>query len=74
MTDDLFEELIARLAAVRCPRIRVGGGEPTVHPEFDRFSKRLAECTPFLSIVTNGQWRTGKTIETLLEHYQLVEI
>ena len=74
MTDELFDELIARLAAVRCPRIRVGGGEPTVHPKFDRFSKRLAECTPFLSIVTNGQWTNGKTIETLLEHYQLIEI
>jgi MoaA/NifB/PqqE/SkfB family radical SAM enzyme len=58
-------------------RVRVVGlGEPTLHPEFALFMQELARAAPYLSIVTNTNWkRPEETIRALLEApVSLVEI
>lgn len=74
MTDGVFDAIIADLAHVRVDRIRVCGGEPTLHPSFARFAKALAGRTRFLSVVTNAQWRNPSIAEDLVRWFDLIEV
>jgi MoaA/NifB/PqqE/SkfB family radical SAM enzyme len=41
------------LAGVKCVEV-TGGGEPTLHPDFDELCARIAACGMELALVTNG--------------------
>jgi MoaA/NifB/PqqE/SkfB family radical SAM enzyme len=75
MSEDIFNNLIKCLDEFKkIDRIRVGGGEPTLHPHFNIISEKLAKKTNYLSIVTNAQWKKEGICETLLNHYDLIEL
>ncbi|MEF3695467.1 MAG: radical SAM protein [Candidatus Cloacimonadota bacterium] len=75
MSDECFDALVANLQSSSFNRIRIGGGEPTLHPKIDLMMKRLSGCTKYLSIVTNGQWRDHRMEERLLScGLNLIEI
>ena len=74
MSPEVVEALIASTKTFRVDRVRVGGGEPTLHPRFAEISSRLSKSGKLFSIVTNGQWRKPGIIEALVAHYHLIEI
>jgi MoaA/NifB/PqqE/SkfB family radical SAM enzyme len=75
MSDEVFDALLASLDELRVDRIRVGGGEATLHRSFAPWSEQLAARTKFMSIVTNAQWRTPEpVVRSLVDHYDLVEV
>ncbi len=74
MTDEVFDAICADLARFRVDRLRVCGGEPTLHSSFARFAEGFAARTRFLSVVTNAQWRKPETADTLLRWFDLIEV
>ncbi len=59
---DLDESLrIAdELAALGCRRVTLSGGEPTLHPDWDRIGKRLADHCLKVNLISNG-WHWDAT-------------
>lgn len=74
MDDATFVALREQLDSFRVDRIRICGGEPTLHPRFDAIAKDLAARTRFLSIVTNGQWHRAGVAESLVTSCHLIEV
>ncbi len=74
MKEDVLSSIIKSLQNSSIDRVRVGGGEPTLHPKFSMFSRKLSDVTPFLSIVTNAQWKKDDIAEVLISNYDLIEI
>ena len=63
MQKEVFDRLVEGIKQLGVRRIRViGNGEPTLHPDFALFTKQLAKAAPYLSVLTNGQWRRPKDI------------
>jgi MoaA/NifB/PqqE/SkfB family radical SAM enzyme len=75
MGREIFEKILENLKG-DCPnRIRIGGGEPTLHPDFNDFMNRLRKYTRFLSIVTNAQWNQPNMAEILVQvPFDLIEV
>lgn len=46
--------------------LRLTGGEPTLHPEFDAILRAISELALPFSIFTNGRWHTPAYLITLL--------
>lgn len=68
MHEQTFAALLTGLAEMKIHRVHVRGwGEPTLHPQFPDFMRRLAQVVPFIDIVTNAQWRNDAVIDTLVE-------
>jgi MoaA/NifB/PqqE/SkfB family radical SAM enzyme len=76
MREDTFAKLVASVRNARVSRVRfVGNGEPTLHPQFARFAREMAQATPFLSIVTNCQRLPDETLDALLDApFRLIEV
>lgn len=75
MSTKTFSRLLQNIREMNISRVIVGGGEPTLHPQFASFTKELAKTTKFLSIVTNGQWKREEIFhEMLLAPIDLIEI
>lgn len=74
LSDSDAESLLAQLDEWPVERIRVCGGEPTLHPRFDDLAADLARRCRFLSIVTNAQWRRPDVADVLVGTFDLVEI
>lgn len=75
MKDAVFERLVADVAKFNVQRVKLIGGEPTLHPKFPELIRRLAEVTPYLQLVTNGHWRNQDIPEAIIEApVQLIEI
>jgi len=74
MNETTFESIIKSVQDFPIDRIRVGGGEPTLHPKFSIFSQQLSNKTKYLSIVTNGQWKKKGIAEALISNYDLIEV
>jgi pyruvate-formate lyase-activating enzyme len=66
MSDEVVECILSQLDRAPLSRIRVGGGEPTLHPRFGPILKELAKRVKHLSIVTNGQWSDPSVGERLV--------
>lgn len=68
MSEQTFAKAAEGIARMGVSRVRVvGGGEPTLHPRFDRFIPELAQVTRYLSVLSNGQWRNpGSVVSTML--------
>jgi len=46
--------LADQLAALGCRRVTLSGGEPTLHPDWDRIGKRLADHCVKVNLISNG--------------------
>ena len=75
MSDDTFAALLANLDKHHLNRIRIGGGEPTLHPKMEYMLSELAKRTRYLSLVSNGQWKDHDVERALLQSgVSLIEI
>lgn len=74
MSADVFEAVVANLDQFPIDRVRVCGGEPTLHRGLARFSETLARHTKYLSVVTNAQWNTPEIADVLLRWFDLIEV
>lgn len=63
-----FTNVFRNIKQLGINRVRiVGGGEPTLHPEFGAFMEELARATKYVSVLSNGKWKNpGRVIEHLL--------
>ncbi|MCD4828241.1 MAG: radical SAM protein [Candidatus Cloacimonetes bacterium] len=66
MEADVFEKLCRRIEEADINRVRVGGGEPTLHTDTGKYLKALSARVKFLSIVTNAQWKRKTIVNELL--------
>jgi len=76
MSTETFSKVVKSLKDLSVSRVRVvGNGEPTLHPKFPRFVSELARSVRFLSLVTNGQWRSEEIPYVMLKApVDLIEI
>ncbi len=67
MSVETFTRLVQSIKDCGVDRVRViGNGEPTLHPEFARFVSELAKATRYVSVLTNGQWRSDEVVYAML--------
>lgn len=67
MNGSTFSRLVEQVKAGKIKRVRVvGNGEPTLHPDFPAYIRRLATVTPFLSMVTNLQRLPDGVLDAML--------
>lgn len=77
MEETTFSKVADGIKKLGIHRVRVvGGGEPTLHPEFGRYIHELACSTDYLTILSNGQWKKPEDIiQDLIEApVNLIEI
>lgn len=77
MTRETFGRFLEGVKGLGVSRVRVvGNGEPTLHPEFSSFISALCRVVPYVSVLTNGQWkRSAEVIETHLgTQVSLIEV
>ena len=75
MSKSIFEKLIENLKKENINRIDIGGGEPTLHPNFIEFMSEVRKYTKFLSIITNAQWNQPRIVNTLINTpFDLIEV
>jgi pyruvate-formate lyase-activating enzyme len=67
MSGQVVDCLLRQIELSRINRVRLGGGEPTLHPCIGYIMKEIAHRTKFLSIVTNGHWTNPDIATELLE-------
>lgn len=51
-----------------------GGGEPTLHPDFEEFYRRCGECKLDVALVTNGSRLTDRLIEMIKKYGTWIRI
>jgi len=66
MSDEVFATLCRRIEEAGINRVRVGGGEATLHPRLGYFLAELAKRVKFLSLTSNGQWKSPQIIADIL--------
>lgn len=76
MSEETFNLLAGQLYAAGVRRVRlVGNGEPTLHPRFAAYARRLAAVVPYVSVVTNGNRLPDDTLDAMVSApLRLVEI
>lgn len=75
MSSEVLSAVVRDLKALGVPRVVVGGGEPTLHPQFGAIARELRSATRFLQIVTNGQWRQPDIRKILVTTpFDLIEV
>jgi MoaA/NifB/PqqE/SkfB family radical SAM enzyme len=77
MPRETFERFLEGVRQLGVSRVRVvGNGEPTLHPEFTSFIRALSRTVPYVSVLTNGQWKyPTEIINAMLESpVSMVEI
>ncbi len=75
MPPEVFAALIRQLTKYQINRIRIGGGEPTLHPDLFPMLKELSTKTRFLNVITNAQWRDSYMAQKLISSgADLIEI
>jgi radical SAM protein with 4Fe4S-binding SPASM domain len=75
MNADVISKVLAQIEETQINRIRIGGGEPTLHPDFAHIMKEIASRTKFVSIITNAQWSSPEVADELLgSNVDLIEI
>jgi uncharacterized Fe-S cluster-containing radical SAM superfamily enzyme len=77
MSEDVFSRILEDKA--RTEAIVVGGvGEPTSHPRFAEYSKRLAlsavNANDNLELTSNAYQWDENTLKTMVEHYKKVTV
>lgn len=66
MSEEVFSALLAKLDNQPVNRIRISGGEPTLHPQLGHYLSELAKRCRFLSLISNGQWMDEAIADTIL--------
>lgn len=66
MSDFTFNNLIKHISESKIDRICIGGGEPTLHPKFTEYVKKLAKVSKILTIVTNGHWTNSEIAKAMV--------
>lgn len=67
MSEAVFGRVVDSVAELRVDRVRlVGNGEPTLHPRFCEYIERLVAVSPYVTVLSNGQWRSETMAERLL--------
>lgn len=75
MSPGTFDNLLLNLRQSGISRLRIQGGESTLHPQFGPMVRELAGTVKYLSITTNGQWIRDSIPYDLLEApFDLVEV
>ncbi len=75
MSEEVQQKIINNVKTNSINRIRIGGGEPTLHPNFSNFCRELSKHTKFLSVVSNGQWVEIDTVKKLIDaNFSMIEI
>lgn len=75
MSEETFACLLTSLREAKINRVRIGGGEPMLHPNCAGMLRQLSPLTRYLSIITNGQWQDIHHIdEILVSGVHLIEI
>jgi MoaA/NifB/PqqE/SkfB family radical SAM enzyme len=68
MSAETFDLLVRQIKEFGVRRVRVvGNGESTLHPRFGEMIRELAGVCPYLTMVSNGQRWTEKTMRAILE-------
>lgn len=67
MSDDTFAALLQQIELAKVNRVRIGGGEPTLHPQCTNYLKEVVKRSRFVSIVTNAQWSDHNIAEGLID-------
>ncbi|HNX00266.1 MAG TPA: radical SAM protein [Candidatus Cloacimonadota bacterium] len=67
MADEVFQKIVNQAKEHEISRIRIGGGEPTLHPKLSIFIHDLRPVAKHISITTNGQWNSGIIAEELID-------
>lgn len=63
MARETFERFLEGVRQLGVRRVRVvGNGESTLHPEFTSFISALGSVGPYVSLLTNGQWKCSEDI------------
>ena len=61
-----FEECLEvadQLAAMRCEKVTLGGGEPTLHPRWHELGRRLSDHGVRVNIISNGWSWTAEHVQ-----------
>jgi MoaA/NifB/PqqE/SkfB family radical SAM enzyme len=75
MSPETFANLLHNIRQSGISRVRIQGGESTLHPEFGSMVRELAKSVKYLSITTNGQWiRDCIPYDLLQAPFDLIEI
>jgi len=75
MNEKLFNILLDNLEQFKVNRVCLGGGEPTIHPDFVSYLDRIRARTRILTTVSNGQWRDDDIGRALVRNnVDLIEI
>lgn len=54
LTPDEAQDVARQLAAMKCERLTLSGGEPTLRPDWDRIARTLSSSGVRVNIITNG--------------------
>lgn len=75
MSPETFTCLLRNIKESEIKRLRIQGGESTLHPQFGRMARELAQNVKYLSITTNGQWiRESLPDDLLRAPFDLIEV
>jgi radical SAM protein with 4Fe4S-binding SPASM domain len=61
-----WDEMISvadQLAALRCEKVTLGGGEPTLHPRWHEIGRRLSDLGVRVNLISNGWSWSAESIE-----------
>ncbi len=72
---DILLDIPFQMVDAGIPAIEItGGGEPTLHPNFEQFYKNCGECGLDIGLVTNGSRLNDNIINMIKKHGQWVRI
>jgi radical SAM protein with 4Fe4S-binding SPASM domain len=75
LAPDKFPELLKYLHALKVKFIHLGeGGEDTLHPKFDEFTRRCIDEGFELSLLTNASSIPPNTIQLLLQAFSVIRV
>lgn len=74
MSWQTLASVAAHVRQAGIPRVRIGGGESTLHPKFGAMTEQLRAATQWMSIVTNAHWGRDEIPEILVRDFDLVEV
>jgi radical SAM protein with 4Fe4S-binding SPASM domain len=63
LTHEESQRVADELAAMRCEKLTLGGGEPTMHPHWHDLGKRLTDQGVRVNMITNGWHWTDQHVE-----------
>jgi radical SAM protein with 4Fe4S-binding SPASM domain len=70
-----FSELLRSIRGLGVKSIEFsGGGEPTLHPQFDELAEYAANQRFELGLLTNGSLLSGRTADLIVSHFTYVRV